>query len=202
MPKKQGVCLNVGGCSKAKSRELQEAEISEFICAECGKPLKEKKKSGEVDPKKKKKKKIIAIAAAIAVIGAGTGIGLSLKNNQAEKPVSEPEVVTDTTVYEKPQPIDTTQKDPEPKEPKEPKIINPEFGKYDGPRNASGKAHGLGGSVNVTKTYSLDLKDGNHTVVQLNPGDVIANTKFIDGKLVQGQLKRTDGTQKYLSIGN
>lgn len=199
MPKKQGVCLNVGGCSKAKSRELQEAEISEFICAECGKPLKEKKKSGEVDPKKKKKKKIIAIAAAaIAVIGAGTGIGLSLKNNQAEKPVSEPVVIDDTTGYDEPEPI----RDPEPKEPKEPKIINPEFGKYDGPRNASGKAHGLGGSVNVTKTYSLDLKDGNHTVVQLNPGDVIANTKFIDGKLVQGQLKRTDGTQKYLSIGN
>ena len=198
MPKKQGVCLNVGGCSKAKNRELQEAEISEFICAECGKPLKEKigKKTGGGDPKKKI---IIAIAAAaIAVIGAGTGIGLSLKNNQAEKPVSEPEVVTDT-VFTDPQPADTTTEDPEPKEPK---IINPEFGKYDGPRNASGKAHGLGGSVNVTKTYSLDLKDGNHTVVQLNPGDVIANTKFIDGKLVQGQLKRTDGTQKYLSIGN
>ena len=199
MPKKLGVCLNVGGCSKAKNRELQEAEISEFICAECGKPLKEKigKKTGGGDPKKKI---IIAIAAAaIAVIGAGTGIGLSLKNNQAEKPVSEPEVVTDT-VFTDPQPADTTTEDPKPVT--KPKIINPEFGKYDGPRNASGKAHGLGGSVNVTKTYSLDLKDGNHTVVQLNPGDVIANTKFIDGKLVQGQLKRTDGTQKYLSIGN
>lgn len=197
MPKKQGVCLNVGGCSKAKSRELQEAEISEFICAECGKPLKEKIGVG---PTKPNKKKIIAIAAAaIAVIGAGTGIGLSLKNNQAEKPVSEPEVVDDT-VFTDPQPADTTTEDPKPVT--KPKIINPEFGKYDGPRNASGKAHGLGGSVNVTKTYSLDLKDGNHTVVQLNPGDVIANTKFIDGKLVQGQLKRTDGTQKYLSIGN
>lgn len=201
MPKKHGVCLNVGGCSKAKNRELQEAEISEFICAECGKPLKEKKgtKPGGGDPPKPNKKKIIAIAAAIAVIGAGTGIGLSLKNNQAEKPVSEPEVVTDT-VFTDPQPADTTTEDPKPVT--KPKIINPEFGKYDGPRNASGKAHGLGGSVNVTKTYSLDLKDGNHTVVQLNPGDVIANTKFIDGKLVQGQLKRTDGTQKYLSIGN
>lgn len=201
MPKKQGVCLNVGGCSKAKNRELQEAEISEFICAECGKPLKEKigKKTGGGDPPKPIKKIIIAIAAAIAVIGAGTGIGLSLKNNQAEKPVSEPEVVADT-VFTDPQPADTTTEDPKPVT--KPKIINPEFGKYDGPRNASGKAHGLGGSVNVTKTYSLDLKDGNHTVVQLNPGDVIANTKFIDGKLVQGQLKRTDGTQKYLSIGN
>lgn len=197
MPKKQGVCLNVGGCSKAKSRELQEAEISEFICAECGKPLKEK--VGKKPVGNPNKKKIIAIAAAIAVIGAGTGIGLSLKNNQAEKPVSEPEVVTDT-VFTDPQPADTTTEDPKPVT--KPKIINPEFGKYDGPRNASGKAHGLGGSVNVTKTYSLDLKDGNHTVVQLNPGDVIANTKFIDGKLVQGQLKRTDGTQKYLSIGN
>lgn len=206
MPKKQGVCLNVGGCSKAKNRELQEAEISEFICAECGKPLKEK--MGKGPDKDKKKKKVIAAVAAITVIGAGTGIGFYLKNNQADMPEGgEPGLVdttktepVDTTIYVPPQPIDTT--NPEPKVHVEPKIINPEFGKYDGPRNAAGKADGLGGYVKVTMAYSLDLKDGKHSVVQLNPGDVIANTKFIDGKLVQGQLKRTDRTQKYLSIGN
>ena len=79
---------------------------------------------------------------------------------------------------------------------------NPPYGTYDGPRNSSGQPHGLGGEVKVTKAYSLDMKDGKNTVVELKAGDKIVNTKYNNGKLVQGQLKRPDGTQKFLSIGN
>ena len=39
MAKKKGICKNVDGCSKARNRELQEAEESTFLCDECGEPL-------------------------------------------------------------------------------------------------------------------------------------------------------------------
>lgn len=46
MPKKTGVCINIGGkCSKALNRELQTVEATNFVCEECGKDLKEKSKN-------------------------------------------------------------------------------------------------------------------------------------------------------------
>lgn len=35
----QGRCVNIMRCSKAKNKEIQEADKSNFVCAECGKPL-------------------------------------------------------------------------------------------------------------------------------------------------------------------
>lgn len=40
MAKDKGVCRNIDGCSKAISREVQEAEKSNFVCEECKKDLK------------------------------------------------------------------------------------------------------------------------------------------------------------------
>ena len=276
MPKKQGVCLNVGGCSKAKNRELQEAEISAFVCEECGKPLREKagKPTKSTGPNKKL---VIGIASAVALAALGTGGYFIFSgrgdDNTPPPPPPPPSVVhvsvsefismppsteqvyemegvvsgfkdtaaafvlTDATgkvTVSRIAAIDEVIKQLNDKDtltirgfradenanpvvaapaeyvshrdyksvtpPRQP--VNPEYGTYDGPRNSAGKPHGVGGEVKVTKAYSLDMKDGNRTVVELNPGDRIVNTKFSDGKLVQGQLKRPDGTQKYLSIGN
>ena len=41
MPKIKGICTNIDGCDKAASREIQEVEKSDFVCQECGRPLKE-----------------------------------------------------------------------------------------------------------------------------------------------------------------
>lgn len=40
MPKKTGICLNVGGnCSLAKNKEIQTADVTHFKCSECGRDL-------------------------------------------------------------------------------------------------------------------------------------------------------------------
>ena len=47
MPKKIGICINVGGrCPKALSREKQEVDVTNFKCAHCGGVLKEYKDTG------------------------------------------------------------------------------------------------------------------------------------------------------------
>ena len=73
MPKKIGICINIGeNCPKAKNREKQEADVTDFKCAHCGRVLKEYK--GTDDPWKKYKKLIIigcaSAAAVLGVVGA------------------------------------------------------------------------------------------------------------------------------------
>lgn len=53
------------------------------------------------------------------------------------------------------------------------------FGKYKGPAN------GLGGTIVVTRNYSLDLHDDGEPI-QLSPGDEIQQTKFTNGELRSG----------------
>ena len=71
-------------------------------------------------------------------------------------------------------------------------------GKYEGPMSG-GKPHGIGGTINVTSSYTIDLKDGNGGKVTLEAGDRISNTKFKNGVLQQGQLIRSNGERKFLS---
>lgn len=54
------------------------------------------------------------------------------------------------------------------------------FGRYSGPAN------GLGGTIYVTKSYSLDLNDGSGEALYLEPGDQIQNTKFENNQLRGG----------------
>lgn len=70
-----GICLS-DNCSKAKAKEIQEISgRKDFVCAECGKPLK------ECPPPKtwwqKHGKKVIAAAVVVVAAGGITGIALS-----------------------------------------------------------------------------------------------------------------------------
>ncbi len=58
----------------------------------------------------------------------------------------------------------------------EPKVS---WGEYEGPAN------GLGGTIKVTRAYSLDLHDDGEPL-QLSPGDEIQQTKFTNGELRAG----------------
>jgi len=74
MPKKTGICINVGGrCPKALSREKQEADVTNFKCEHCGGELREFKGSTGPDWKK------IAIigTAAAALLGGGAYFAFS-----------------------------------------------------------------------------------------------------------------------------
>lgn len=75
------------------------------------------------------------------------------------------------------------------------------WGNYEGPMK-NGVPHGIQGEVKVTDYYSIDLKKSPAQYVQVKPGDKIVNCKFENGRLVYGMLKRTNGEQVALNIGN
>jgi hypothetical protein len=65
------------------------------------------------------------------------------------------------------------------------------WGKYSGPAN------GLGGTITVTKSYSLDLHDDEEPL-QLSPGDEIQQTKFTDGEL-RGGVWVHNGSRRFFT---
>ncbi|MBQ8530690.1 MAG: Ig-like domain-containing protein [Parabacteroides sp.] len=67
MPKKTGICLNIGNCSKARKKEIQTVEAANFVCEECGRELKEKKAKGGGP----NWKPIVGGVAAAAILGTG-----------------------------------------------------------------------------------------------------------------------------------
>lgn len=73
------------------------------------------------------------------------------------------------------------------------------FGSYSGPA-AGGVPDGPGGEIAVTRSYSIDLKNGGETL-RVERGDKIVNCKFRNGQLVQGFLKRANGEGKNFNIG-
>ncbi len=75
---------------------------------------------------------------------------------------------------------------------------NLKCGKYEGPM-AGGKPDGVGGTITVTRSYTIDLKDGSGNSVSISAGDRISNTKFKNGVLQQGQLIRSNGERKFLT---
>ena len=69
-----GICLN-DSCSKGKSKEVQEIPVrKDFVCAECGKPLRECRRPQTWWEKHGKK---VIIGAVVALL-AGAGVGVSL----------------------------------------------------------------------------------------------------------------------------
>lgn len=77
--------------------------------------------------------------------------------------------------------------------------VNVGYGNYSGPMKG-GKAHGVGGTIRVTRSYSIDLKDGRGGRLEVYPGETIENTKFDNGQLRAGELHRNDGTRKWFNI--
>ena len=81
------------------------------------------------------------------------------------------------------------QGDPNPQTRQMPKVS---WGKYEGPVN------GLGGTIKVTRAYSLDLHDDGEPL-QLSPGDEIQQTKFTNGEL-RGGVWVHDGSRRSFTI--
>lgn len=215
---KKGVCENPD-CDLCLSKTVQEVEPGEdFVCSECGTPLKEVK--GGKDNKAKKgtggnNRLIYIIIAAVVVLG-GIGTGWWLLRDKSDnpvvadpKPVVDPGSDTDTVVETPPEgPVGPDggegtgngQEGPVTPPPIQPGIqtLTLTYGVYEGPVK-NGKPDDMGGEFKVTKSMTLDLKDGYGSTVDLNPGDKIITTKFTDGKFRQGEIIFADGTHKYVS---
>jgi len=190
----------------------QIAARKDLVCEECGKPLRECPPPRSFWDNHGKK----IIIAACAVIAAGV-IALFIGNGKSDTQISEgSDTTTDTTNTIVKEPVDTVTTElidtvkPEPTETVKPKTVDPvvddkttvkdngtskpkslisvPFGTYSGPAN------GLDGTINVTRNYSLDLRDAAHSTIELQPGDVITKTKFKNGELVGGYWQR--GSEK------
>ena len=108
-----GICLN-DSCSKCKTKEVQEIPArKDFVCAECGKPLRE----CPPPPPPVNLKKIIG--GVVVALLAGGGAAFALLGGGDEKTAPEPEVVViDTVPAQKPEvPAEEVQEKKEPAAP-------------------------------------------------------------------------------------
>lgn len=189
-------------CPKCNT-DLPEGSL---FCPECGTKLETKKKNNLL---------LVGIAAVLFVIGGGVAIFSGENSNDADQAslavmADQESVESSTTKTEtvKSATADNTDKQIVPNTAKqsvedENKVdtkdaanqttltqkvyasnssaaVKVEFGNYSGPSN------GLGGIISVTRTYSLDLRKGDGRSLELQPGDQIQQTKFVDGDLKQG----------------
>lgn len=213
--KRYGVCENFDLCTNAKNgKEIEIDELDDFICPECKSELR------EVCHKKPFPTKIAIGVAGVCILGAVAAyIGFS-GNEQLNTASTEKIATIDTS---KIVPIETTtpaasvdKKDslvtempkiaPENKGGKEiadngntPGIVKLGYAVYEGPRK-NGKPHGMGGTLTFNSNYTIDLKKMPPEYVEVNKGDYIVNVKFVEGRLVQGELHFTDGTRKWINI--
>lgn len=190
-----GMCLNDEKCSKAKSKEIQTVSArKEFVCEECGKPLRECP-----PPANGKKTKLIAIIIAVIAIVAVVVISL-LKwghtNPTKTEPVGEPDgqpAVIDSLENSNKSTQDTSSAgktivgQPQDSEVKpEPPVINGRgtvdlgYGSYTGDLK-NGKPHGFG-KIKYTQRHKIVSSQD----FVANPGDEYEG-EFRDG-LVSGGI--------------
>lgn len=204
-----GICLN-DECSKCRNKEVQQVPLrKELVCEECGKPLRKCAPAS-----KKSVTKYIMMGAIIIVLGLA-GVFLLNDGEEADVPqqirsefvvqvVPVDTMLTEQVILPEKQEIindDTITTSKESVQADAPKSITykVEFGTYEGPMS-NGKPHGYGGTIQVTHSYSIDLKKMPAEYLQVYEGDIIVSTKFVNGVLRAGELHRKDGTRKVFTI--
>ncbi len=196
-----GICLN-DSCSKCKTKEVQEIPArKDFICAECGKPLRE----CPPPPPPVNLKKIIGGVVVALLIGGGAAF--ALLGGGDEKTAPEPEVVViDTVPAQKPEvPAEEPKEEKKPAAPavkEAPKKVAPKpahmpgerykgtldlgYGKYAGDI-VDGKPDGAG-----VLTYTKQQKVVSTKDVVAEPGERIEGV-FENGKATFVTLYKKDG---------
>lgn len=227
MEKKIGVCNNPD-CDLCLSREHQEIEFGEeFVCRECGKPLK------EFEDKKKKKsnnKLPIIIIAAILIIGGIVAVLFALRDKSEPTPPEELVVVESDTVKNveetivedtlaivedtltmQPDEVDSipveTVEQPQPvvEQPKEkpakPKATKFDLGyaTYEPMEGASGIKNGMPNGNGIMRFKSRQTIPGTVDCVA-EPGEWV-NGMWREGKVNAGTWYRNDGNQVIVKLG-
>lgn len=202
-----GICLN-DNCSKCKNKEVQQVSArKEFVCEECGKPLREcpPTKSGL-------NKMVLAAIAAVVVIAAGIGIfwgfsggdtpevapadSLNIQTDSLIQPIAADTVAvvkTDTVAVKEqvPAQVKNTPKQSSQPAAKSSGAFSLSYGKYSGGTQA-GKPHGQG-RMTYTTSHVIDPRDSKRRVAEA--GDYIIG-EWNNGNLVQGRWYGSDGNVK------
>ncbi len=203
-----GICLNDKDCSKCKAKEVQQITArKEFVCEECGKPLRECPPPRSFWDKYGK----LIIAAAVVVIAVIAVVCVMFIPGGKDEPQVEADttqvdsVKVDTTkvdtvktepVVEKPATEPEPVKEPEPaKEPKKAPValngrgtVNLGYGTYTGDLK-NGKPHGYG-----TITYTKSTKIVSSKDFVASPGDTFEGD-FRDGRISGQGYWTHDGNQ-------
>lgn len=225
---KYGICLN-DECAKCKDKTIQQIPMrKEFVCEECGRELREcpppkkgmDKKliviiaaavvvigggigawlalSGGDNKAQEEAARLDSIRVADSIRQAA--IADSIAAAAAEDEAARQAAIADSIRIA--DSIAAASKAAQTQPSATPRVTSGgarlPYGSYNGPMQG-GKPHGVGGTINVSSSYQLDLKDGRGSTLDLRPGDKIANTKFENGRLRSGELQRTDGTRKWFN---
>lgn len=190
-----GMCLN-DQCSKAKAKEVQEISArKEFVCEECGKPLRE----CPPPPPPTNWLKIVLIVVVVAALGGGGWYFLSKGGGK------QPVEVNDGPTTDSIAPVDTTAVPTDGAETKESvettgeeepvtKVVNGRgtvdlgYGTYTGDLK-NGKPHGYGVITYKTSHKIVSSKD-----FVANPGDTFEG-EFRDGRISGLGYWKHDGNE-------
>ncbi len=213
-----GICLN-DNCQKCKNKEVQQVSVrKDFVCEECGKPLRECP-----PPKSGPNKMVIAAIAAVIVIAVGVGcfLGFSGGDTPESTPVDSLNVQSDSlsqssdtvtvvrtdTIKQ----IDTVTIEKTVEKVETPKAIkttttttktskasgstkgsvNLGYAKFTG-TVSGGKPNGQG-TMRFTSTHVIDSRDPKGRVA--DAGDYVIG-EWVSGKLVQGRWYGSDNNVK------
>lgn len=186
-----GLCLN-DNCSKSKAKVIQQVNgRKEFVCEECGKPLR------ECPPPRswwnKNGKMLLSVLAVAAVLGAGSFFVMSPKNENNTEPLAKsvPEVIEETpvdsvlTVEVQPAAPAPEKKEAEPAKKSTASASNSldlGYATYKG-RVKNGVPHDENGRITFKEKHLIDKRDSQKRMAE--PGDYIIG-EYVNGKLVQG----------------
>lgn len=213
-----GICLN-DNCQKCKNKEVQQVSVrKDFVCEECGKPLRECP-----PPKSGPNKMVIAAIAAVIVIAVGVGcfLGFSGGDTPESTPVdslylqsdslsqsSDTVTVVRTDTIKQ---IDTVTIEKTVEKVETPKAIkttttttktskasgstkgsvNLGYAKFTG-TVSGGKPNGQG-TMRFTSSHVIDSRDPKGRVA--DAGDYVIG-EWVSGKLVQGRWYGSDNNVK------
>lgn len=203
MAKIKGICKNYDECDLASEKVVQEAEKTNFVCKECGKPLYAVPGGGNTGSGPNKG--LLAAIAAVVVLGGGVGGYFAFSGDDAAK--KEPVVVEPAP--QKPEPVQEPVAEPvgepvdEPKNTPQPapsQVVTKDLGYavWTG-KMKNGKMHDTQGTLTFKSTHVIDSRDDKQRTA--NAGDKVIGT-FENGHLVQGRWYKSDGNSESIILGS
>lgn len=223
MATKKGKCMNIDGCDKAFNNEIQEVDSMNFICEECGKPLEEINEKPKVKIPFKRIGIICGLIIIIALLLSGvvrmlsgsnysqekertsvtqdttlvdiTNVSKSVDSDRDHETIVKETIVHDTIV--KKEIINTTNSSSTRQNSGE---LNLGYSIYNGPIS-NGKAHGSGGTLRFTRSYTMDLKQLSGETVEVNSGDRMVDVTMKNNRIISGLLKMQNGDTRWINIG-
>ena len=218
MTVRKGICLNIGNCAKANSKEEITVNIGEeFVCPDCGGDL------VEVKPAKRSKGLLIGGVVLVLAIIAAIAYNMSTTKNTSPGGGSGP-YGTDTTEID-PTKIDTTEIDTteigptkiDTTEVNKTKPTTSSTGKNEGTvvsessvvtkdlgyaiwtgKMKNGKPHDTQGILKFKSSHVIDSRDDKGRIA--GPGDRIIGV-FEDGHLTSGKWYKIDGNVESIFLG-